>query len=122
MSNHGGFSLVETLVALAVFSTAAVGMVALNTSTTRLAAGIDQRFLAGLVAEAVIAETLTDPEALVVGIETGLAVQRQQPLSWTRTITATDRQALLIVDVVVTAEGHEAGLSRLSVLAEVAND
>lgn len=52
MCSDKGFSLVETLVALAVFSTAALGIVALNTNTARLSADMDQRFMAGLVAEA----------------------------------------------------------------------
>lgn len=65
-----------------------------------------------------MAETLTDPDRLVIGLQSGQMRQRRQSFYWTRTISPTDRQSLLIVDVIVAAEGADDGLARLSVLAQ----
>lgn len=51
-----GFTLIEMLVALAVFALAAMALVKLSVESTRTAAYMEQRALAGMVAETVAAE------------------------------------------------------------------
>jgi general secretion pathway protein I len=68
-----GFSLIELLVAMAVFALVVMALLNLAGESTRTAARIEERVLAGLVAQNVSAEAmLVDPAALsspVHGVE-----------------------------------------------------
>lgn len=70
---HRGFSLIELLVAMAVFALAVLALLNLSGESTRTAAHVEERVLAGIVAQNLAAEAmLADAGALAApagGIE-----------------------------------------------------
>ncbi|KCZ62283.1 MAG: prepilin-type cleavage/methylation domain-containing protein [Hyphomonas sp.] len=96
-----GFTLVEVLVALGVFSIAAMSLAHLGNETLVGARHVDQRFLATVEADNQIAEIMAVSDTFAPGIQSGTSVQRGRALAWTRTIAATDRQNLFAVQVIV---------------------
>ncbi len=114
-----GFSLIETLVALAVFSTAAIGLLAMNTQSVAHARALEERFLARTIAENRLVDAMTSPSARTIGTRAGADVQLDRPFEWTETITATERNGLLQVTVDVTAPGEPHVLARVSALKRV---
>lgn len=55
---HRGFSLIELLVAMAVFSLVVLALLNLSGESTRSAAAVEERVLAGLVAQNIAAEAM----------------------------------------------------------------
>ncbi|WP_374515512.1 type II secretion system minor pseudopilin GspI [Brevundimonas sp.] len=100
-----GFSLVELLVALAVFSLAAMALLNLSGENTRSAARVEDRTLGGVVAENLAVEAAVTP-GLAEGESAGVANLADRSWAWTRTVAATDDPDLLRVDIrVSTTEG-----------------
>lgn len=97
-----GFSLIEVLAALGVFSVGAMGLIHLQNNTTSAARHVEARFLAQIVAENAMADLMTTPEPLLIGVSTGEEVQRHRNFVWTRTIGPTDREGLLLIEISVT--------------------
>ena len=69
---EAGFTLLEMLVALAVFSLAALALLRLEGATVRQTGELDERMLAQLVARNLAVETLTDPAPPPLGASTVL--------------------------------------------------
>jgi general secretion pathway protein I len=111
-----GFSLIEVLAALGVFSIAAMGLIYLNTHISRSAQHMEARFLAQVIAENVMTDTMTGNKPLVIGITTGSEAQRRRMLSWTRTIAPTERSDLLLLEVSVADPVTGQVLARLQAL------
>jgi len=112
-----GFSLLETMVALSVFSIAALGMLSLNTQTVRISSELDARALARTVAENVAVDTVTGPLEGISAVETGEQTQRGRTYTWQRSVEATPRSGLYSVHIEVRERGGETVLARLSLLA-----
>lgn len=93
-----GFTLVETLVALAVFSLAAMALLNLTGENTRSAARIETRTLAGIVAENLAVESSVGPD-LPEGVSAGQVELAGRDWRWTRTASATDDPDLLRIDI-----------------------
>lgn len=94
-----GFTLVEVLVALGVFSIAAMSLAHLGNETLVGARHVDQRFLATVEADNLMAEALVRPGAIPPGVNTEESTQRR--LTWMRTISATGREGLFSVSVTI---------------------
>lgn len=109
-----GFSLIEMLVALAVFALAVLGLLNLAGESTRTAVAIEEAVLAAVVADNVAVEAATlDVRALADAAE-GREDAGGRAWRWTRTTAPTADPALLRVDVRVRpADGER-------VVAEVA--
>ena len=106
--NRHGFTLVELLVALAVFSLAAMALLNLSGENTRSAARVETRTLGGVVAENLAVEAVTAP-SIGEGNTTGQIDLAGRPWRWTRTVVPTDDPDLLRIDIrVATAEGQAA--------------
>jgi len=100
-----GFTLVELLVALAVFSLAAVALLNLAGENTRSAARVETRTLGGVVAENLAVEAMITPQ-LPQGQTSGAAPLAGRSWRWTRTVVPTDDPDLLRIDIRVnTGEG-----------------
>lgn len=104
-TSRQGFSLVEVLVALAVFSLAALALLNLTGESTRSAARVEDRTLGGIVAENLAVQTALEidpPE----GMSRGGAELAGRPWRWTRTISPTADPALIRAQIqVFTEEG-----------------
>ena len=98
-----GFSLVEMLVALVVFSLGVLGLLNLSGESTRAAVAIEEHVLASVVAEALAVEAaLADARALA-GEAGGSEHAGGRDWPWTRRVSPTTDAALLRVDIQVLA-------------------
>lgn len=107
-----GFTLVEVLVALVVFSVAAVGLAHLVTETTSGAGHARAMALARIEADNRLVEAVSDPAVIQAGSMTGTAVQRGQQLAWVRQIDVRDEDGIAGIRVTVTdpATGQQLAL------------
>ena len=100
-SAEKGFTLLEMLVALAVFSLAALALVRLQGVTLRTAADLDSKALGQIVARNLMVEVQTDLTPPSVGEEDGDVDNGGHRWHWTRIVKPTDDQRLLQVDLTV---------------------
>lgn len=106
MSSAGreaGFSLVEALVALFLFGTAAVGLIQLQSQSLRLLLDAETRSLAGLVAQNRLVEAMASQTPPVVGVVEGETQLAQRDWSWRLTTERTEDRTSLQMTVVVYA-------------------
>lgn len=122
MTDQRGFTLMEALVAVAVFATAATGLISLNTNTIRISGQLGDRTLARVVAENVAVSTVTDPQLQVMGRTTGTEDQRRRSFDWERTITPAQRADLAQITIRVRLKGEEAVLNEVTLLHRVENN
>ncbi len=106
--NHQkGFTLTEVLVAMVILSTAIVSLLTLVTQNLRITSETEQRFVASLVADNVLAETMapaTLPDNLTSAGEVELASQTWR---WRRELDETVIPGLYRVRVTVRLEDSE---------------
>ncbi len=103
-----GFTLIEMLVALAVFSLAALALLNLSGENTRSAARVETRTLGGVVAENLAVEAATLP-VIGEGTTDGLVELAGRRWRWTRIVSPTGVAGLLRIEVRVRdAEGQAA--------------
>lgn len=100
-----GFTLLEMLVALAVFSLAALALLRLEGATLRQTADLDDKALAQLVARNMGVELLTDPAPPPLGQARGEVVNGGRRWRWTRSVSRTPDARLVRVDIAVTGAG-----------------
>ena len=111
-----GFTLLEMLVALAVFSLAALALVRLQGVTLRTAADLDSKTMAQIVARNLMVEWRTDPQPPALGDTQGVVDNGGRQWRWTRAVKRTDDARLMQVDVAVQgASGSPAVLSFVTV-------
>lgn len=108
LSARPGFTLIEMLVALSVFSLAAMALLNLSGENTRSAARVETRTLGGVVAENLAVEAATMP-VIGEGTSAGQVELAGRRWNWTRAVAATDVAGMLRIDVRVSdAEGQAA--------------
>lgn len=96
-----GFTLLEMIVALAVFSLAALALVRLQGVTLRTAADLDSKALGQIVARNLMVDTQTDPAPPSLGETRGEIDNGGRHWRWTRTVKPTDDRRLLQVDLTI---------------------
>ena len=96
-----GFTLLEMLVALAVFSLAALALVRLQGVTLRTAADLDSKALGQIVARNLMVEVQTDPIPPSVGQDDGNIENGGRRWHWSRVVKPTDDRRLLQIDLTV---------------------
>lgn len=97
---EAGFTLIELMVALAVFAIAALALLRMEGASISRTADLDQRLLREIVAQNMAAETLTDPSPPALGSSAGQATNMGRQFAWERTVTA--RADLGVLGIVVT--------------------
>jgi len=98
-----GFTLVEVLVALAIFSLAALALLRLQGATFGTVAQLDDRAIGGIVARNQAVEVLTAATAPAFGTEQGVERNAGREWRWTRQVRRTEDVRLQRVDIAVTA-------------------
>jgi len=106
-SSRAGFTLIECLVALAVFGLAAMALLNLSGESTRSAARVETRTLGGIVADNVAAEAMIARD-LPSGSTQGQASLGGREWRWVRVVSATDMPGAGRIDVRVFADEEQA--------------
>lgn len=110
---EAGFTLIEVLVALAVFSLAALTLVNLSGENIRTAASLEARTLASVVAENRAIEAMVDWPPL--GVTSGIDMAGERPWRWTRRVSRTDDPEVARIDVVVAEQAGRTTLAEVTV-------
>lgn len=98
---EAGFSLIELMVALAVFAIAALTLLRMEGASIGRTADLDQRFLREVVAQNLAAEILTDPAPPALGAASGTVLNEGRRFQWTRRVVAQPDAGVLGVSVSV---------------------
>lgn len=110
-----GFTLIEMMVALAVFSLAGLALIRLEGATIRSAAILDNTLMAQIVARNVAVEALTDERPPTRGTIAGTETNGGRVWRWQRLASPIGDQGAMRIDVSVTdPDGGTAG--RLTVI------
>ncbi|MGD9812093.1 MAG: type II secretion system minor pseudopilin GspI [Sphingobium sp.] len=94
-----GFTLLEMLVALAVFSLAALALIRLQAVTLRTTADLDERQLGGIVAHNLMVDAQTTPDPLTMGDSEGSVENGGRQWRWTQKVAVTDAADIVRIDV-----------------------
>jgi general secretion pathway protein I len=105
---NNGFTLLEIMVALAIFSLAALAMVRLQGYSVRSTANLGDSGMAWQVARNVAVEILSNPTPPTLGETDGEEVNGGQEWRWTATTEKTDDARLIRIDIAVTGTGNAA--------------
>lgn len=102
-----GFTLIEMMVALSVFSLAALALIRLEGATIRSTATLDRTVIGQIVARNVAVEALTDARPPATGTLTGIERNGGRDWTWQRVTTPLGDQGALRIDVSVTDAGGD---------------
>ena len=104
-----GFTLIEMLVALAIFSLAALALLRLEGATVANTARIQDQAMAQIVARNIAVETLTDPVAPALGEERGETANGGRSWSWSRLVALSPEPRIQMITIRVQGQnGPEA--------------
>ena len=102
-----GFTLIEMLVALSVFSLAALALLRLQGVTLSTAADLDEKALGQIVAHNIAVDLLSDPNPPSLGERQGTTENGGRQWRWVRTADISDDPSIMKIDIRVT--GMQAG-------------
>jgi general secretion pathway protein I len=105
---HNGFTLLEIMVALAIFSLAALAMVRLQGYSVRSTSNLGDSSMAWQVARNVAVEILSNPVPPTLGETRGEDVNGGRKWLWTATASPTDDSRLVMIDIQVAGTGNAA--------------
>ena len=121
MRAERGFTLIEIMVALVVFSLAAMALIRLEGATIRSAGVLDRTMLAQTVARNVAIEAVTDPTPPARGVSNGVEENGGRSWAWSRSVQATGNAAIVRIDVAV-ADRTGAVIGRASMVRPANTD
>jgi general secretion pathway protein I len=94
-----GFTLIETLVALAVFSLVAITLLHLAGENTRSAAQLERRVLGAIVAENLAVQAFALPNPPAFGETRGETPIGGLQLRWTQIVASTDDPGMVRIEI-----------------------
>lgn len=110
-----GFTIIEMLVALTVFSLAVLALLNLSGENARTAAVVQEQVLAGVVADNRAVEAMLMPLADLASAGEGVEEAGGSAWQWRRSIAGTSDPGIVRVDVEVGRPGDPQVLSHLVV-------
>lgn len=113
-SAENGFTLIEMLVALAIFSLAALALLRLSGATAANGARLTEQALAQIVARNLAAEVMTDPDPPALGVEQGVVDNAGRQWRWTRSVERSPEPRIQLITIRVQGE-QGIGAATLSV-------
>ncbi|GGD73020.1 type II secretion system minor pseudopilin GspI [Croceicoccus mobilis] len=81
-----GFTLIEMLVALAIFALAALALLRMEGAAISRTADLDQRVALEVTAQNLAAEWMSDPAAPALGEDSGIVQNAGRNFAWTRIV------------------------------------
>jgi general secretion pathway protein I len=106
MSRNNGFTLIEMMVALAVFGLAALALIRLEGATLKSTAALENHSMAQIVANNLAVTVLSDPRAPSFGATAGEAENGGRSWRWTQVTKRTGDAGIVRIDISV---GDEVG-------------
>jgi general secretion pathway protein I len=108
-SAEAGFTLIEMLVALAIFSLAALALLRLEGATVANTARLQDQAMAQIVARNLAVEAMTDPVPPALGRESGTTANGGRNWSWTRNVGRSPEPRIQQIEIAVQSQvGPEA--------------
>lgn len=92
-----GFTLLEMLVALTIFSIAGLALVRLQAVSARTSVDLRLRTMTQVVARNLMVERLTDPQPPSIGASQGKAENAGREWAWAQQVDAADDGRLLVI-------------------------
>lgn len=111
---QSGFSLIEVMVALAVFAVAALALINAGAAATRHAGHVETRMMAGILAENLLVERIAARRAGDIGATRGVTDLSGRRFSWAVRTMATDAPGLLKIEIDVVDEASGQLIASLS--------
>jgi general secretion pathway protein I len=112
---EAGFTLIEMLVALAIFSLAALALLRLGGATAANSARLESQAMAQIVARNLAVEALTDPAAPAFGSAMGVEANGGRRWRWTRNVARSPEARIQQIEIAVEDEAGGPGRARLIV-------
>src|SRR3954447_4876579 len=109
-----GFTLIEMLVALAIFSLAALALLRLGGATATHSARLDSQAMAQLMARNIAVETVTDPEPPAFGTTGGTTINGGRHWRWSRLVAHSPEAR--IQQIGISVEPEEGGPGRAALI------
>lgn len=116
---ESGFTLIEMLVALAIFSLAALALLRLGGATATNSALIREQVIAQIVARSLAVEALSDPAPPAFGSTAGLSDNGGRGWRWSRTVARSPEPRLQQIEIEV-ASAESPARARLTVFRRAA--
>lgn len=101
MAHERGFTLLEMLVALSIISIAALTLVRLDAFAVRTAGDLDERTMAGVVAQNRAVELWTDPAPPTIGSSVSSVANAGRTWRIEQRVAPTADASLLRIDLIV---------------------
>jgi general secretion pathway protein I len=118
--SEAGFTLIEMLVALAIFSLAALALLRLGGATAANSARLESQAMALVVARNLAVEVLTDPEPPAFGRSGGELVNGGRRWRWLRTVARSPEARIQQIEILVEGESEGRGRATLTVFRRTA--
>ncbi len=109
-----GFTLVEVLVALAIFSIAVLGLIAAQTTSIRSSQALHIRAYGDIAADNVMVRSMIDPAQLELGFSRGSETIEGQDFLWTRNVRPSGRGEIVAITVDIRAPDSDQIIASLS--------
>lgn len=104
---EAGFTLIEMMVALAIFSLAALALLRLQGGTLKSTSRLQSSIVAGIVARNIVVEAITDATAPAFGRTSGSEANAGRQWRWTRVVGRTAEARLQQITVTVADESGQ---------------
>ena len=110
-----GFTLIEMLVALAIFSLAALALLRLGGATAANSARLNDQAVAMIVARNLAVEVLTDPQPPAFGASAGAVANAGRRWRWTRSVARSPEARIQQIEIAVEPDAGGPGRAALTV-------
>ncbi|MEZ5936597.1 MAG: type II secretion system minor pseudopilin GspI [Hyphomonadaceae bacterium] len=112
--DQAGFSLLEVMVALAIFSLAALAVLNVLAQSQQAQARTELRTAAQILAENQVAEALAASRPPAIGETSGQEDVLSRPLNWIMTVSPTSEARILRIDVRVRERDGQQTLAEIT--------
>jgi general secretion pathway protein I len=111
IEGRNGFTLIEMLVALAIFSLAALALLRLEGATVSTTARLQDQAIAQIVARNIAVEALTDPVPPAFGTTGGQAMNAGRSWRWSRRVGRSPEPRIQQIEIRVGSDRGPEGAS-----------